>query len=86
MTTLTSLYRDINLLLDMVEARMKQFKDLYEKKAKAKASVQKSNEAKDTVSDDEEATGKKERKGVVREITGSARYLMLPSGNILSFN
>lgn len=85
MTTLTSLYRDINLLLDMVEARVKQFKDLYEKKAKAKASAQRSTEVKD-VSDDEEATEKTRKKGEVREIKATARYVTLPSGNTLIFN
>jgi hypothetical protein len=71
----------------MVDARVKQFKELYEKKAKAKAmaSVQKSNEVKDDVND-EEATGKTRKKGEVREIKASARYVTLPSGNTLIFD
>ena len=87
MTTLTSLYRDINLLLDMVEARMKQLQDLYEKKRAATTPVQSSTDVgNESDSSDEVNTRKTRRKVVVRDISATARFVSLPSGNILVFN
>lgn len=82
MSTLTSLYRDINLLLDMVESRMKQFKELYNSKVKAKASVQESNEVKEDVG----STEPKKKHKKKEEVIETARYVSLPSGNVLIFN
>ena len=91
MSTLVSLYRDINLLLDMVESRMQQFKDLCKKKIQATASVQESTEVKEVneVKDIKEHVGNTEAKKKHKkkeEVPETARYVSLPSGNFLIFN
>jgi hypothetical protein len=85
MSTLTSLYRDINLLLDMVESRMKQFKELYNNKVKAKASVQENTEVKE-IKEDVGSTEPKKKHKKKEEVIETARYVSLPSGNVLIFN
>ena len=85
MSTLVSLYRDINLLLDMVESRMRQFKDLYNKKMTAKASEQESTEVKETKEPVGSTEPKKKHKKK-EEVIDTARYVSLPSGNFLIFN
>ena len=88
MSTLVSLYRDINLLLDMVESRMKQFRELYNNKVKAKASVQESNEVKEIKEPvgSTEAKRKEKKHKKKEEVPETARYVSLPSGNFLIFN
>ena len=91
MTTLTTLYKDITLLLDMVDARIKQLQELYETTKKVRATAPDTTdivEPKDSesVSDDVEPIRKTKKKAVVRAITTTARFVALPSGNFLVFN
>lgn len=74
MTTLVSLYRDINLLLDMVEAKLKQCKELYLEKI--------TTERGSTVGINETVHKMPEEKRA-REIV---RCVSLPYGNFLSFS
>jgi len=69
----------------MVESRMKQFKELYNNKVKAKASVQESNEVKE-IKEDVGSTEAKKNHKKKEEVPETARYVTLPSGNFLIFN
>jgi len=74
MTTLVSLYRDINLLLDMVEAKVRQCKELYLEKI--------ATERESTVGINETESKPQEEKRP-REI---AKCVSLPFGNYLVFS
>jgi len=78
MSTLVSLYRDINLLLDMAEARIKQMKALYLKKCR-KSEHYDTTEPEEIVRSEKKPTApRKERR--------TLQLIELPSGNCLSFD
>ena len=74
MTTLVSLYRDINLLLDMIEAKVRQCKELYLEKI--------TTERESTVEINATESKPQEEKRP-KEI---AKFVSLPFGNYLSFS